>query len=181
MKVHKIVNDSALEVVFDLVNDDLLAHIDQLYICQVPLVLIDGLVYLLIVPYAVPKVQCSRLWILTLIIGRRCFDFHDICHDGLFRITLRLNKESFDAVGLAALAHPSSSSLCRICSVKYSHDPPICFEPLEHVIHRSFRSGMPHALAGFVGCIEEVGSGLWGVLSAVAAHIEGLGAYRKPS
>ena len=181
MKVHEIVDDSALEVVFDLVDDDLLAHIDQLYVCQVLLILIDGLVNLLIIPYPVPKVQCSRFWILTLIIGRRCFDFHNICHDGLFRIALRLNKERFDAIGLAALAHPSSSSLRRICSVEYSHDPPICFEPLEHVIHRSFRGSMPHALAIFVGCIEEVGSGLWGVLSAVAAHIEGLGTYRKPS
>lgn len=181
MEVHEVVDDSALEVVFDLVDDDLLAHIDQLHVCQVLLVLVDGLVDLLIVPYPVPKVQRSRFWILTLIIGRRCLDFHDVCHDGLFRITLGLNIERFDAIGLAAFTHPSSSSLCRICSVEYSHNPPICLEPLEHIIHGSFRGSMPHTLAVFVGCIEEVGSGLWGVLSAVAAHIEGLGAYRKPS
>ena len=181
MKVHEIIDNSALQIVFDLVDDDLLAHIDQLHVCQVPFILIDGLVNLLIVPYPVPKVQCSRFWILTLVIGRRCLHFHDICHDGLFRITLRLNIERLDAIGAAAFAHPSSSSLCRICSVQYRHNSPFGLEPLEHIFHRGFRSSMPHTLAVFVGCIEEIGCWLWGVLSAVAADIEGLRAYRKPS
>ena len=181
MKVHQVVDNSALQVILNLVDDDLLSNIDQLHVCQVLFILIDRLVNLLIIPYPVPKVQCSRFWILACIVGRCGLDLHDICHDGLFRITLRLHIECLDAVGVAALTHPSSSSLCRICSIQYSHDSPVRLEPFEHVFHRGFRSSMPHTLAVFIGCIEEVGRGLWGVLSAVGANIEGLRTYRKPS
>ena len=181
MKVHEVVNNSALQVILNLVDDDLLAHINQLHVCRVLFILIDRLINLLIVPYPVPKIQCRRFWVLSLIVGRCGLNLDDICHDGLFRITLGLHKDRLDTVGIAALTHPSSSSLCRIGSIQYSDSSPFCLEPLEHVFHGGFRCSMPHALAVFIGCIEEVGCGLWGILSAIGADIEGLGAYRKPS
>ena len=181
MEIHEVVDNSTLKVVLDLVDDDLLAHIDQLHVRQVLLVLIDRLVNLLVIAYSVPKIQRSRLRILALIVWRGSFDLDDVCHDGLFRITLGLHIERLDVVGVATLTHPPSSSLCRVCSIQYSHRSTVFLEPFEHVLHGGFRSSMPHTLAVFIGCIEEVGCGLWGVLSAVGADIEGLGVYRKPS
>lgn len=88
MKIHEVVDHSALQVIFDLVDNDLLAHIDQLHVRQVLLILIDCLINLLIVSDPVPKVQCSRFWILAYVVGRRSLDLHDVGHNGLFRITL---------------------------------------------------------------------------------------------
>ena len=181
MKIHEVVHHSALQVILYPVDDDLLAHINQFHICQVLFILVDRLINLLIVPDPVPKVQCGGFWILALVVGGCGLDLHDVRHDGLFRITLGLDIEGLDAVGFAALTHPSSSGLCRICSIEYSDGSSVRLEPLEHVFHRGFGSSMPHTLAFFVGGVEEVGGGLWGILSAVRSDIEGPGAYRKPA
>ena len=178
MEIHEVVDDSALQVVLYLVDDDLLAHIDQFHICQVLFILIDCLVHLFIIPYPVAKVHCSCFWILAYIVGRCGLDLQDVCHDGLFGIALGFNIERLDAVGFTALTDPSSSSLCRICSVQYGDSSSICLEPVEHVFDSGFCSSVPHPLAFFVGRIEKVSRGLWCILSAVDANIEGLGFYR---
>ena len=69
MKIHEVVHDSALQVILNLVDDDLLADIDQLHVCQVLFILIDCLINLLIVSYPVSKVQCSRFWVLAFVVG----------------------------------------------------------------------------------------------------------------
>ena len=181
MEIHKVVYNSTLQVILYLIDNDLLAHIDQLDVSQVLFFLIDCLIDLFVVSYPVSKVQCRRFWVLAFVIGRCGLDLHNVRHNGLFRVTLGLHIERLDVVGFAALSDPSSSSLCRIGSIQYSHNASIFLEPFEHVFHRGFRCSVPHPLAFLVGGIEEVGSGLWSVLSAVAADIEGSGAYGKPS
>ena len=65
MKIHEVVNNSALQVILNTVDDDLLAHINQFHICQVLFILVDCLINLLIVSYAVPKVQCGGFRVLA--------------------------------------------------------------------------------------------------------------------
>ena len=130
MKVHEVVDDSALQVVLNLVYDDLLAHVNQFHICQILFIFIDCLINLLIISYPISKVQRSSFWVLAFIVGRCGLDLHDVCHNGLFRITLGLHIERLDVVGFAALTHPSSSGLCRIRSIQYGHHSSVCLEPI---------------------------------------------------
>ena len=81
MEVHKIVDHPALQIVLDCIDDDLLAHVDQLDVCQILLVLVDGLVDLFVIPNAVPKVLCGLFWILAFVVGRGSLDLEDVGHD----------------------------------------------------------------------------------------------------
>lgn len=81
VKVHQVVHHTALQVVLNGVDDDLFAHIDQLDVCQIFLVLVDGLIDLLVIADTIPKVLCSFLGILAFIVGRSGLDFQDVGHD----------------------------------------------------------------------------------------------------
>ena len=91
MQIHEIIYYPALEVVPDLIDDHLAANINQLHIGKIPLILIDRLVDLLIVPYPVSKILGCHLWILALVVWRCSFDLDNIRHNQLLIVTLRLD------------------------------------------------------------------------------------------
>jgi hypothetical protein len=92
MEVHQIIHHSTLEIVLDLVDNNLLAHVDQLDVGEVAFVLVNALIHLLIITDSVAKIGCGRFWVLTLIVGRRRLDFQYVGHDQLFVVALGLDK-----------------------------------------------------------------------------------------
>lgn len=77
----------------DLVDDDLGTNIHNLDICEVFLVAtpINGLVDLLIVADAIPKIERRSLGVGTLVVGRSGLDLEDIGHDQPLIVTARLD------------------------------------------------------------------------------------------
>lgn len=88
MQVLKVVDQTAGQVILDLVDDDKRAHIDQLDVGVVLLVLIDRLIDFFVVADAIAEIFCSGFRVLTLIIWRRRLDFEDVVHDEALIIAL---------------------------------------------------------------------------------------------
>lgn len=180
MKVHEVIHNAALQVVFYLVDDDLLADIYELYIRQVFLVLIDCLVDFFIVPDPIAKVLSGNFGILPFVVGRGSLDFQDIAHDQVFIVALRLYIQGLDIVGFATLVNPSTAGLGRVGGVQDCHDSFALFEPFHHVHHGGFSSGMTKTLPFRIRGIKEMCSRLWSIRTAIGAYVEILGRYRKP-
>lgn len=68
MQVHEIVYDAALEVVFDLVDDDLFSHVDELDICEVFLVFVNCFIDLFVVSNSIAEVFGGFFRVLTLVV-----------------------------------------------------------------------------------------------------------------
>lgn len=88
MKVHQIVDHSALKVVSYLVDDDLSSHVDQLHICEILLVFVNGLIDLLVVADSISKIPRGSIGVLTFVIGRGGLDLQDVAHDDVFVVAL---------------------------------------------------------------------------------------------
>lgn len=81
-----------MEVVLDLVDNHLLAHIDQLDVCEIALILVDRLVDLLVVSDAVSEVRCSYFWVLSYVVWRRGLDFQNVAHNQILVVAFRFDK-----------------------------------------------------------------------------------------
>lgn len=105
MKVHEVVDNPTLEIVPNTANDDLLADVHDLEVGQVGLLAIgvNGAIDLFVVADAVAEVEGSSLGILAAIVGATSLDVADVGHDELLIVTLALDKEDLDAVGVADL------------------------------------------------------------------------------
>lgn len=68
MQVHEIVYDAALEIVFDLVDDDLFSHVDELDVCEVFFVFVDSLIDLFVVSYSIAEIFGGFFWVLTPVV-----------------------------------------------------------------------------------------------------------------
>ena len=77
MEIHEIIDDSALKVVLDLVDNDLLPNIYQFDVCKIFLILIDSLVDLLVSPDPIAEILTCDFWVLSLVVWRCGLDFHD--------------------------------------------------------------------------------------------------------
>lgn len=88
MKVHQIVHNSGLQVVLDSIDDNLFANVHDLEIREMALFIIDCLIDLLVVLYAVSEVLGSLLGILANIIRTCGFDLKDVAHDYILVIAL---------------------------------------------------------------------------------------------
>ena len=180
MEIHEIVDDAALQVVFDLVDDHLATDIDQLDIGEMLLILIDCLVNLLIFPDPVEEIATRVFRILPLVIRRRGFHLHDVCHYDIFIVTFGLDEQRLDAVRFAALCNPTTTGLGRIRSIQYGYHTLSTIEPLYHVVHSGLSSSVAHSLAFRVAFAEEFGRGLWSVIATIGADVETFCRNRKP-
>ena len=70
MEVHEVVYNAALEVVFDVVDDDAGSNVDDLDVGHIffVLLLVDGLIHFLIVSYSIAKVFGCCFRVLTFVV-----------------------------------------------------------------------------------------------------------------
>lgn len=176
MQVHQVIYNAGLEVVVDLVDDDLSANIHNLDICEVLLVAIriDGLIDLLVVADAIPKVERRSLGIGALVVGRGGLDLEDVGHDQRLVVAAGLDKQRIDALLGALVVDPAAAHTCRVGGVEDGDGALTATEPLQHVSEGSLSCCTAHLLAGWVVGVEEVGGWLRGVGAAVGADVEDL-------
>ena len=181
MEVHKIVDDSTLKVVLDLIDNNLTPYVNQLDVCKVLLIVIDGLVNLLICLDPTKKIFACNLGILSRVVWRCSLDFHDIRPDNVLIVTFRLHIKRLDILGFTLFSDPAATSLGGVGGIEYGNYTLLIVEPVYHIFHCGLSGGMAHSLAFWVAFAEEVGGGLWGVIAAVGANIEAFGRYGEPS
>jgi hypothetical protein len=179
VQVHEIVDHATLQVVLDAIDDDLLAHVHDLQVGQMALVLVNGLIHLLIVPDAFSEVLRSRVGVLALVVGRRGLDLKDIAHDQGLIVALRLHEQRLDALCITTFLDPAAALLGGVGCIEDA-DHATFLEPLQHIGDRSLGSSSTHTLALRVGVVEEVGTRLGRVLASVVAHVEDHGVDREP-
>lgn len=109
MKIHQIVDDSTLQVVSYLVDNHLPAHVDQLHICEILLVFVNGLIHLFVVADPIPKIPGGNFGVLTLVVRRGGLDLQDVAHDDIFIVAFGFDVQGLDVVGFAALVDPPST------------------------------------------------------------------------
>jgi hypothetical protein len=176
VQVHQVIYNAGLEVVVDLVDDDLSTNIHNLDICEVLLVAlrIYGLIDLLVVADAIPKVEGRSLGIGALVVGRGGLDLEDVGHDERLVVAAGLDIQRVDALLGALVVDPASAHACRVRGVEDGNGALTASEPLQHVSESSLSRCTAHLLARWVVGVEEVGGRLWGVGAAVGANIEDL-------
>jgi hypothetical protein len=86
MEIHKEVDNTALQVILDLVDDDLMSDVDQLDVGQVSFVFVNGFVHLFVVSDSVSEVLCSGFWVLPSVVRGCGLNFENIAHDDVFII-----------------------------------------------------------------------------------------------
>lgn len=174
MQVHEVIYNAGLEVVVDLVDDDLGANIHNLDIRQVLLVAIriDGLIDLLVVADAIPKVERRSLGIGALVVGRGGLDLEDIGHDERLVVAAGLDKQRVDSFPGALVIDPAAAHASRVGGVEDGDGALTAAEPLQHVIKGSLSCCAAHLLACWVVGVEEVGGWLRGIGAAVGADVE---------
>ena len=181
MQVHEIVNDAALEVVLNSVDDDLLANVHdfEVRVLIFVSVLVNCLVNLLVITDAVEKVLGSSFRVLTPVVRAGRFDIANVCHDDVLIVTLALDKKYLDAMLNTDFVDPFPALLGRIGSVEYCDDASGA-KPSKHVGDGSLGSGTALPLAlGVVG-VEEVSGGLWRIVAPIIADVESLRWYGQP-
>lgn len=120
MKVDGVVNQSARQIVFNIVDDNGRPYIDELDVGHI-LIFLYGLVYFFIVVDPLHKVLCGDFWVLSDVVWRGGFHFANIVHDEFSVVAFRFNEERLDPSRLAHVADPLAASLGRIGCVKYCH------------------------------------------------------------
>merc|ERR1711939_44513 len=103
VQVHQVVNYSTLKIVLYPVDDDLTAHIDDLAVCHVRLILIHRLVHPLIHRDTLSEILCRLLRILPLVIRRRKLHVFDVGHDQLLIVAFGFYEQRLDSLGIAAV------------------------------------------------------------------------------
>ena len=129
MEVHEVVDDSALQVVLDLVDYDSASHIDQLDICKVLLILIDCLVHLLVLLNAIAKVPARFFWILPHVVRRCGLNLHDVGHDDVFGVAFRFYVKGLHVVLLAFLSNPATARFGGIGRIQYCNNTLSAIKP----------------------------------------------------
>ena len=92
MEVLDVVDQSAGEVVFDLIDDYGRANVDELDVGVILLAIINSLINQLVVANAGAEILGSNFGILAPVVRRRRLDLADVVHDDLFIITQRFDK-----------------------------------------------------------------------------------------
>lgn len=182
MKVHEVVDDSALKIVLDAVDDDALANVHDLQIGKVALVLIpiDCHVDLFILLDAVPKVFNSLLRIGACVIGRSGLDVENVCHDDVLVVAKRLYKECFNALLVIPVLDPASAGFGAVGGIQNGYDTLAVLEVCDHVLNGSFGGNLPDTLSFRIAKIEKLCIGMWDELATVGAHVEDFGINRQP-
>ena len=129
MQVHEVVHHAALEIVLDTVDDNMLAHVHDLQVRQMALVLVDSLIHLLIVADALPEVLRRRVGVQAAVVRGGGLDLEDVAHDESLVVALGLHKQRLNALIIAALLDPAAALLGGVGRVEDAHDP-ACLEPL---------------------------------------------------
>ena len=172
MEILDVIDQTARQVVLDLVNDHRGADIDQLDVGVMLLILINGFVNLLVVPDASAEIQRSHLGILTLVIRGRGLNFEDVVHDDLFIITCRFNEQCLDACLFAGLIDPAASISGGIGGIQDSDDTFSGVEPGNHIRDSSSGGRSPHFFPFLVVGFKELGGWLRRVVTTITADVE---------
>lgn len=181
MQIHEVVDNAALEIILDAIDDDLLAHVHELEVCVFILVAvgIESLVNFLVHLDSFAEVLGCLFGILTLVVRACGLNVTDIGHDELLVVAFALHKEDLDSMSSAGLHHPLAAVLCGIGSIEDA-DNASSREPGKHVGDGSLGSLTAFPLAFCVVHIEKVRSWLRSIIAAVIADIEDLRGNRQP-
>lgn len=179
VEIHQIVDNTTLEIVLDTVDDTLLADIHKLQICQVILRLVNSLVDLLIIGDTVTEILCSLLGVHSDVVWGGCLDFQDIAHDKVLVVALGLDIHGLNTGLVTFCLDPAAARLGRVSSIEDCNDSAI-LEPDEHVRHSSLSRSTSHSLSFAITSIEEVCSGLRGVIATVVSNVEDLRVNGEP-
>lgn len=159
-----------------LIDDDLRPDIHNLDIREILLVClaVKSLIDLLVIADPVPEIESRSLWIGSLIIWRRRLDLEDVRHDQVLVITTRLDEQCLDVMLLAFVVYPAAPVLGGIGRVEDCDCSVFLLEPFDHIIESSLCCRASHPLSLAIVRIEEVGSGLRGIISSIGAYVEDL-------
>jgi len=135
VQVHEEVNNAALQVVLDTVDENLSTNVHDLEVGKIVLItiLIDGLVDLFVMTNPLSEILRGFLRILANIIGAAGLNVADVGHDQFFVVALGFHKQDFNSLAANLVEHPFAALFCAVCSVEDAHDAALLFEPLEHV------------------------------------------------
>ena len=181
MEVHQIIDDSTLKVVLDLIDNNLTPYVNQLDVCKVLLIVPNCLVNVLVCLDSTEKIFACNLRILSFVVWGRSLDLHDIRPDYILIVTFRLHIKRLDILGFALLGDPTATSLGGVGGIEYGNYTLFTVEPVYHIFECGLSGGMAHSFAFRVAFAEEIGGGLWGIISAVGTNIEAFGRYGEPS
>jgi hypothetical protein len=173
VQVHEIVYNPTLQVILNAIYNNLLSHIHNFQVREIALVLINCLINPLIIPYAVSEILRSFLWIYALVVGGGSLDLEDVAHDEVLVIALALNEQCLDTLFVTSILDPASAFFGTIGGVE-DRNHAAFVEPLDHVSDSRLSSSATHALAFSIVLVEEIGGGLRGIVSSVAAYVEDL-------
>lgn len=176
-----VVDQTAGQVIFDLVDDDGRSHVDELDVGVLLLIFVDGFVHLLVVANAVAEIKGSDLRILTLVVRGGRLDFLDVSHDEIFVITDGLHKESLNASFSALLIDPLAALLGGVGGIQDGDNTLAGLEPLKHVRHGSLCGSSAHAFTLFIVGVKEGGSWLRVAEAAIATNVEDTGRDTDPT
>ena len=174
MEVLNVVNETAREIVFYLVDNDLGPDVDEPDIGKVTLVITNRLVSFLVVVDPIHKVARGNFGVLALVIRRVGLDLADVVHDEFFVAANRLDEKRLDSGSTARVVNPLATRLGRVGSIEDGNLTVGVLEPGDHVADRSLGSSTTQAFAIWVRCVEELCGRARSVEPAVLADIEDL-------
>lgn len=181
VKVHQVVDDTALQIILDTVDDDLLAHVHELEVGVLALVavVVQRLVDLLVIADAVPEVLGGLFRVLATVVRAGELDVADVGHDEVLVVAFALDKDDLDPFLCAGIENPLAAFFGRVGRVQYADDSAAA-KPGQHVGDGSLGGGPPLLLALFVIHVEEVRGRVGRIVATVVADIEGLRWDRQP-
>ena len=118
------------------IDDDLCPYVNDFAVCQICLILVQGLVDAIIHANPFAEVVGSDLGILANVIGTGKFHFSDIGHDQLFIVTFAFPIQRLNVLCIAAILDPSTTGFCAVSSVQNSDRIVRMTEPFAHVVDR---------------------------------------------
>ena len=181
MEVHEVVDNATLEVIANPVNNDLFPNVHNLEEGQILLVavLVERLVHLFVVAYAIAEVESGLFGILPLVIGAGGLDVANVHHDQVLVVALGLNKDDLNVILAHDVENPFAPLFRAVGGIEDT-DYSAFLKPPEHVGYCGLGSSAALALSLLVVSVEEVGRRLRGICASVVANIEGSGGDREP-
>lgn len=92
VKIHQVVDHTALEIVLDAVDDNIGSDVGELDIGQILFFVVNRLIDLLVLGNAVQEVFGGHLGILALVVWAGGFDVDDVSHDERLIVADGLDK-----------------------------------------------------------------------------------------
>lgn len=175
VKIDQVIDKTTGKIILDEIDDDLVAHVDELNVSIALFGLVDGLIYFFIIRDPLPEIPGRFFGILTFVIRRGCLYFQDVAHDQLLIVTFRFDEDGVDAGGGNAFMHPFTSISCRVGGIEDGNR--IVFvraEPAQQVRHSGFGSCSPRLLPLGILWLEEARVWLSILLSSIFTNIEDL-------